>query len=129
MLVIPMTCPWSLTRAPPELPVLSAAVVWRRVIGLPSTSMSRLMAERMPSVMVPRSSSPMGLPMATTASPTTMSSESPKAAGVSPSASIFSTARSVVLSLPTSFAWNPRPSSRETSTRKAPSMTWALVMR
>lgn len=74
----------------------------------PSTFTSRLMAEMMPSVMVPRSSSPSGLPMAATASPTSRRVESPNWAGVRPAQAIFSTARSLCASCPTSRAWNTR---------------------
>ena len=66
--------------------------------------MSRLMAETMPLVIVPRSFMPSGLPMATTLSPTSRLSESPNSAAVRPVASIFKTARSVSSSLPTSAA-------------------------
>ena len=41
-----------------------AALVCSRVMVLPSTSTARLTAEMMPLVMVPRSSTPRGLPMA-----------------------------------------------------------------
>ena len=104
MLVMPTTCPKALMRAPPELPEFRAALVWMRVMVRPSTSTSRLMAEMMPSVMVPRSLSPRGLPMATAISPTWMPAESPNWAGVRPSQSIFSTARSVCPSRPTRAA-------------------------
>ena len=62
--LMPITCPQALMSGPPELPLLSAAFVCRRVMVLPSTSTWRLMAEMMPSVNVPRSSTPRGLPMA-----------------------------------------------------------------
>ena len=65
ILVIPTTCPAALIKAPPELPEFRAAVVWIRLISVPSSIRTgRSMAETMPSVMVPRSSSPRGLPMA-----------------------------------------------------------------
>ena len=51
-------------RGPPELPEFRAALVWIRFMVRPSTHTSRLMAETMPSVSVPRSSTPRGLPMA-----------------------------------------------------------------
>ena len=87
-----------------------------------------MMAEMMPSVMVPRSSSPSGLPMAATASPTSRRVESPNWAGVRPAQAIFSTARSLCASCPTSRAWNTRSSWSTTSTAPHPSMTWLLVM-
>ena len=62
--LMPMTCPYRLMSGPPELPLLSAALVWMSVMVTPSTSTSRLMADTMPSVSVPRSSTPSGLPMA-----------------------------------------------------------------
>lgn len=114
--------------APPELPELRAAVVWSSTMVYPSTFTSRLMAEMMPSVMVPRSSSPSGLPMAATASPTSRRVESPNWAGVRPAQAIFSTARSLCASCPTSRAWNTRSSWSTTSTAPHPSMTWLLVM-
>ena len=46
------------------MPLFRAALVCSRVMDLPSTSTARLMAEMMPLVMVPRSSTPRGLPMA-----------------------------------------------------------------
>ena len=125
---MPTTWPWSLISAPPELPEFRAAVVWSRDMVYPSTFTSRLMAEMMPSVMVPRSSSPRGLPMATTGSPTTSREESPNWAGERPSHSIFSTARSLGTSRPTSRASNTRSSWSTTSSRLLPSITWELVM-
>ena len=62
--LMPMTWPYSLIRGPPELPLFRAALVCSRVMVLPSTSTARLTAEMMPLVMVPRSSTPRGLPMA-----------------------------------------------------------------
>ena len=88
--------------------------------------MSRLMAEIMPSVSVPRSSAPSGLPMAATESPTLTWSEQNSAA-VSPSESILSTARSLTPSMPTSRASNSRSSYSVTVAEYAPSIMWALV--
>ena len=62
--LMPTTCPYWLMSGPPELPLLSAAFVWMSVMVTPSVFTSRLMAETMPSVIVPRSSTPSGLPMA-----------------------------------------------------------------
>ena len=105
MVLMPMTCPCILMSGPPELPEFSAAFVCSSVIVRPSKARSLLMAEMMPSVIVPRSWVPKGSPMATTASPTCSASESPNSAGVKPSASIFRTARSLVSSLPMTAAW------------------------
>lgn len=63
----------------------------------------RFSALTMPSVTVPPSW-PRGLPTATTCSPTASALESPTVAAVRPSASIFTTAISLVLSAPTRVA-------------------------
>src|SRR5215469_6720163 len=74
-------------------------------------------------------SSPKGLPMATTHSPTLSASESPSCAtGRSALASILSTARSVLGSRPRTFAGNSRPSLSATLISFAFSTTWLLVM-
>ena len=104
-------------------------MVWIRLMERPSTVTSRLMAEMMPLVMVPRSSEPRGSPMATTESPTRRLSESPNWAGVRSDASMASTARSEASSLPTSRAANLRSSESRTEIVSAPSTTWALVTR
>ena len=88
------------------MPEFRAALVWSRLMVRPSTVTSRLMAEMMPSVMVPRSSAPRGSPMATTASPTRTRSESANWAGVRSVASTRSTARSETVSAPTRRAGN-----------------------
>ena len=64
MVLMPTTWPYWLMRGPPELPEFRAALVWIRVMVRPSTSTSRSRAETRPSVKVPRSSTPRGLPMA-----------------------------------------------------------------
>ena len=61
--------------------------------------------------------------MATTASPTSMESEDPNSAGVSPSASIFSTARSEVSSQPTIAALYSSPEVRSALISSAPEIT------
>ena len=94
MVLMPMTWPYWLIRGPPELPEFRAAVVWSSVMVTQSTFTSRLMAETMPLVRVLRSSTPRGLPMAYTGSPTRRSSDTPKAAAGRSSASTFNTARS-----------------------------------
>ena len=52
--VMPTTWPYWLMSAPPELPMLMAALVWMRTMDTPSTSTSRSKAETIPSVMVER---------------------------------------------------------------------------
>ena len=86
------------------------------------------MAEIMPFVMVPRSCTPRGSPMATTLSPTRSFEESPNSAAWSPRASILRTARSLISSLPTSAASNSRLSFVRTEMTSAPLMTWWFVM-
>ena len=108
---------------PPELPLLSAAFVWIRLMVRSLTVRSRLIAETMPSVMVPRSAVPSGSPMAATLSPTCRTDESPNSAACSPSASIFRTARSLVSSLPMIDAVYSRLSAVRTLTACALSIT------
>ena len=97
-LVIPTTSPYILNRAPPELPELMAVSVWIRFIV---TLLDRV-TERFRALTVPlvreKVSSPRGLPMATTSSPTLRASESPRTTGVKPLASIFRTAMSLFAS-------------------------------
>ena len=87
----------------------------------------RLMAEMMPLVIVPAYCSPSGLPMATMPSPTWQEAESANAAQGKFSPSIFRTARSVAVSLPTKRALRLSPSGKITSAASEPSSTWALV--
>ncbi len=86
------------------------------------------MALTMPDVTVPLS--PSGLPTATTSSPTESASESPKVVGFNPVASILTTARSDVGSVPTIFALKSLPSCVVT-VREPPCAasvtTWLLV--
>ena len=57
-----------------------------------------------------------------------MDTEVPQnSAGVRPSASIFSTAMSLTLSAPTSFASYSLSSQSVTTTESVPSRTWVLV--
>ena len=65
--------------------------------------------------------------MAATSSPTVSASLSPKTAGFKPSASILSTAMSLVRSVPTRDTSNSRSSESTTTALSQPSMTWALV--
>ena len=93
--LMPTTAPSMSTSAPPELPGLMAASVWMKK---PESLMPRLVrasAETMPLVTV--WPTPNGLPTASTRSPTSSASESPKSSTgkSSPPFSIFSTARSV----------------------------------
>jgi len=107
---IPMTSPLRFKSGPPLLPGLIAASVCRKSkyaspppIGFSGTSfVVRPRAERMPADTV--CVSPSGLPIATTQSPTATDSLSPSGMGSMPSGgSIFTTATSVVGSVPTIF--------------------------
>ena len=125
--LMPTTAPSMSTSAPPELPGLMAASVWMKK---PESVMPRLVrasAETMPLVTVWPTAN--GLPTASTRSPTSSSSESPKvrAGNTSSPFSIFSTARSVRSSRSRMAAWNSRPSASATFTSLAPWMTWLLV--
>ena len=94
-LVMPITSPYILNSAPPELPELMAASVWIRFIVTSEERVTSLFrALTLPLVRL-KVSSPKGLPMATTSSPTFRVSESPITTGVRPEASILSTARSL----------------------------------
>ena len=107
-----------------------AASVWinsSRLLGMPTSALDRFRVLTMPRVTV--LSSPRGLPTAIAQSPTCTWSESPRAATgreSSPS-SIFTTARSVTSSAPSTVPSKRRPSLRVTVTRSAPFTTWALV--
>ncbi len=131
--VIPTTSPRLLTRGPPEFPGLIEASVWiTSGIVMPSCWMSRPLALTTPLVTVGPPGRSRALPMARTSSPTWSASELPSSAAVSPSASIWSTARSVGASRPTMLAWNWRPSSRVMVILSAgwpvsTVMTWLLV--
>ena len=87
----------------------------------------RASAETMPCVTV--CPTPNGLPIASTTSPTSSSSEfdSSSTGNCSRGAFSRSTARSVRLSFSTISASNSRLSASETFTWSAPSMTWLLV--
>jgi hypothetical protein len=84
---------------------------------------SRCSALTIPDVTVP--SSPNGLPMATTWSPTTSLLESPSESGTScdTGASTFRTARSVEASVPTTLALNVLPFQNLTETELVPATT------
>ena len=85
--------------------------------------MSRLRAETMPTVTVPPR--PNGLPIAITQSPMRIMSELPNFTAVSLCAfgSTFSTAMSVLVSVPTSSAFSLAPSVKLTSISSASAMT------
>ena len=129
---MPIPWPYSLMSGPPELPGLMAASVWMTSMLMDSplssvTEMVRSRPETHPWVVEPARFNPAGLPMATTFSPTWSWSESPSSEAVRFSASIFSTARSVVVSVPMTVAAYSSLLSRTTIRLAAPSMTWALV--
>ena len=123
--LIPTTAPHRSTSGPPEFPGLIGASVW--IIGCSARpGRRRLSPLTIPRVMV--CSSPIGLPIATTSSPTRRAAESPRrAAGRGVDASIRSSARSVTVSIPTSRAVAREPESSVTESEAAPSTTWALV--
>src|ERR1700733_11218972 len=88
--------------------------------------MSRLRAETMPAVTVPPRLK--GLPMAMTHSPSRSLSESPNATALSGlSAFTRNSAKSALVSLPTSCAGSLVPSLRMTLISSASAMTWLLV--
>src|SRR5882724_1932084 len=124
--LMPMTSPCMLTSGPPELPGLMAASVWMKSSNGP-WPMLRALALTMPAVTV--ACRPKGEPTAMTQSPTCIRSESPSRANLNwplPSSSL-STARSVFLSRPTTFALCLPPSRVITSISVAFSTTCALV--
>ena len=88
--------------------------------------MLRPRAEMIPSVTVPPR--PKGLPIAITQSPMRILRESPSFTAVSGAVgSTFSTERSVLVSVPISFAFSLVPSEKIASISSAPSITWLLV--
>ena len=123
--LMPITWPSRLKVGPPELPWLIEASSWRKSSNGPEW-MSRLRADTTPTLTLPPS--PNGLPTAITQSPTRATSESPNVTAVSGLVLlILSSARSVLASVPTSFAgyWSPLVS--VTWMSLAWSMTWLLV--
>jgi hypothetical protein len=115
-----------LKSGPPEFPGFTAASVWMNGTRF-SCGRSRPFALTMPAVIV--LSRPNGLPMATTHSPTLSFSGSPIVTFGRSFASILSSATSVRLSAPMTFALYSRLSVSLTVTSSAPSTTCALVMR
>ena len=114
---------------PPELPLLIGASVWIAsvIVAWFGAVISRWSALTIPEVTV--SSSPNGLPIATTSSPTWSTVESPSAIGSSTlvGASTWSTARSVEVSAPTSDALYLDPFGNRIDIDVAPSITCSLV--
>ena len=90
---MPTTSPYRFIRGPPELPGLMEASTWIMLKGVPSTLMARSQQDTMPWLME-KVSSPRGLPMAITVSPTLTSALLPRVTAWRPVASIFSTATS-----------------------------------
>ena len=124
--LIPTTSPCMFTSGPPELPGLIAASVCKKSSKGPWSS-CRALALMMPAVTV--AWRPNGEPTASTQSPTCIRSESPRRAYLKvalPSSSL-STARSVFLSTPMTFALCLPPSRVTTSISVARSTTCALV--
>ena len=122
----PITSPRAFKSGPPELPGLIGASVWialsiARLFGAWST---RPIALTIPDVI--ERSSPNGLPIATTASPTRTEVERPNRSGVRPRGGVFtfSTARSVVASTPTTLARTASSLEKPTLTTSAPLTTW-----
>jgi hypothetical protein len=122
--LMPTSAPRTSTSGPPELPGFTEASVWMKSSYGP-LPMKRSLALTMPVVTV--CSSPNGLPIAITGSPTSSRSESPNGIAGNPRPSIFSRARSVLESLPTSRAWCSAWSARRTTIASAPRTTWKLV--
>src|SRR5438270_2022958 len=138
--LIPITSPLRSTSGPPELPGLIAASVWIAGyvvswLAWPEGALSdptdtgRFSALTMPLVTV--ASSPKGDPIATTFSPTWMSSDVPILAGCRPLTPwALITARSVTGSVPTMVAFLAVPSLKSTVIRPpwpATDATWLLV--
>ena len=92
---MPTTSPYWLNRGPPEFPGLMEVSVWIMLKGVPSTLMARFTQETMPPDME-KVSSPRGLPMVQTLSPTLTPAEEPITTGLSMASpgSTFSTAMS-----------------------------------
>ena len=125
----PITWPCRFRSTPPEFPWLIAASVWIAFeIGkLSGALICRLSALTIPDVTL--SARPNGLPIATTPSPTCTELELPSESGWSSDAgaSTFTTARSVDVSFPTSFAEYVLPSQNVTWIDVAPETTCSFV--
>ena len=131
--LMPMTAPLALSRAPPLLPGLMAASVWMSSLSNPSMSICRFVAETMP--VVTDWPYPSAFPMAMVGSPTFTSLESPRVAMAMASMveSLMSErgtatmARSLDGSVPLRAASTLSLSAKVTVRVSAPSTTWLLV--
>ena len=125
--LMPTRRPSMPTSAPPELPGLMAASVWMKKRKSAMPTVVRATAETIPLVTV--CPTPNGLPIASTRSPTSRSSESRSSSDGSRSApgSMRSTARSVRSSARSTVASNSRRSASTTVISSAPRMTWLFV--
>ena len=127
--LMPTTWPCWFSSGPPELPWLMAASVWITPL-MPKPFgdvISRFRAETMPDVAL--RSRPNGLPIATTPSPTCSVDESPSGSGTSAAAGAvtFSSATSVELSNPTTFAGTRSSFEKDTVTAPPLVTTCAFV--
>ena len=123
--LMPITSPSMLKSGPPELPLLMGASVWMKSSYGPAL-MLRLRAETMPAVTV--EPMPKGSPMAITQSPMRALSLSPNlVAGSGFFGFTFSSARSVLMSRPTSLAGRVVSSLSTTLICSPFSITWLLV--
>jgi hypothetical protein len=122
--LIPITSPLASKSGPPEFPGFTATSVCRNGT-YPSPGSERERAETIPALAL--FSNPNGDPIASTHSPTRTRDGSPILTVGRSFASILSTATSLLLSLPTTFALNSRLSVSRTVTSVAPSTTCALV--
>src|SRR5215469_15622795 len=124
--LIPISSPRVFTRAPPELPLLMGASVWRKSSKLPLLSpVARCLALMIPEVTV--SPTPNGFPTARQTSPTRTPSELPSSNTGKPVALILSTARSLGASDPMTWAEYVRRLARSTLISCAPSITCSFV--
>jgi hypothetical protein len=126
--LIPITRPLVSRSGPPELPGLIAASVWSASTGrLAGDSICWWRSLTMPVVRVP--AWPYGLPIATTASPTCVRSESPSVSGCRSEAGAATriTARSVSVSRATTCALNVSLSGNLTVIECAEPATWSFV--
>ena len=126
----PTTRPRRSARAPPELPGLSAASVWMtfsttRIVEPARAGSDRSSALTTPAVTEP--ARPIGLPTATTSSPTRSRSASPSSAAVRPSPRTRTRPRSERPSVPVTSKGSSRPSLRVAMPDLALPRTWADV--
>ena len=121
--LMPISSPLRLTKAPPELPLLIAASVWMKFSKFSTFKPLRPSADTIPDVTVwPK---PNGLPIATVKSPTRIESESATLICVRSLAfSSLSSAISDISSPPTNSASYSRPSYKRTRISSAPLITW-----